>query len=389
MLAEGLIRVVLPDGEDFMLEMAKGIGGWGKAVSWPAKMRAVVLVAPNRLEVREVPTPSPGPADVLIQVESCALCSTDIALIAAALPGQPPYGDFIVGHEYSGTIVGLGESVDEFAVGDRVAVEAHLGCLRCANCRVGDYTSCLNYGRRDKGHRANGFTTNGGVAQYVVNHINTVYSIPDNVGFDEASLVTNLGCVLYGFESLGGYLVGDSVMVVGPGPLGLASVAAAKALGAGSVLLIGTRESRLKVGRAVGADHVFNFNTEDVPSLIKQETDGLGVDFAVEASGSAAGVDLCVTMLKRKGKVLLLSFPHDPVPVDLQNLGMNNKHMITVRGEGRGNVRRAVSLIGSGRVDLKSLVTHTFPIAKVDEAISTFTERIGGAIKVVLKPQQD
>ncbi|MBE3040172.1 MAG: alcohol dehydrogenase catalytic domain-containing protein, partial [Chloroflexi bacterium] len=136
-------------------------------------MRAVVLVAPNRLEVQEAPTPIPGPADVLIRVESCALCSTDIALIASPLPRQPPYGELIVGHEYSGTVTALGETVDEFAVGDRVADEAHLGCLRCANCRVGNYTSCLNYGNRKKGHRANGFTTNGGMAQYVINHINT------------------------------------------------------------------------------------------------------------------------------------------------------------------------------------------------------------------------
>ena len=102
-------------------------------------------------------------------------------------------------------------------MGDRVAVEAHYGCRRCRNCRLGNYTSCLNYGKREKGHRANGFTTNGGFAQYVVNHVNTVYPIPDTVGFEEASLITNLGCVLYGFETIGGYIVGDQVAVIGPG----------------------------------------------------------------------------------------------------------------------------------------------------------------------------
>ena len=357
-------------------------------MSYPEKMRAVVLVGPDRLEVQEVPTPLPGPIDVLIRVESCALCSTDITLIASPLPGQPPYGEFIVGHEYAGTVEAVGETVDEFAVGDRVAVEAHLGCMRCANCRVGNYTSCLNYGNRKKGHRANGFTTNGGMAQYVVNHINTVYRIPDSVGFDEASLVTNLGCVMYGFESLGGYIVGDSVLVVGPGPLGLVSVAAAKALGARQVFLCGTRESRLEVGRAVGADHILNVSTLDAASVIMEKTGGFGVEYAVEASGTADGMALCIKTLKRNGKILLLSFPHDPVPLDLQNLGLNNKHIVTVRGEGRANVRRAVSLLESGRVNLKPLVTHTFPIAEVDEAITTFKGRVGGAVKVVLKPQQ-
>ncbi len=351
-------------------------------------MRAVVLMEPNRLEVKEMKTPAPGPTDVLIQVESCALCSTDVALIEKPLPGQPPYGEFIIGHEYSGTVVGIGETVDEFRIGDRVAVEAHLGCMRCANCRIGDYTSCLNYGNRKKGHRANGFTTNGGNAQYVINHINTVYRIPEHVSFDEASLITNLGCVLYGFETLGGYFVGDKLLVIGPGPLGLASVAAARALGAGKVYLTGTRTSRLKIGTEVGADRLINVKEEDAYEIIMSETGGVGVDYVVEASGSQAGLDLAIRATKRNGKILLLSFPHDPIPTDLKNLGLNDKDIITVRGEGRANVGRAVSLLANGRVNLKPMITHSFPISRIDEAFRTFNERIDGAIKVVSKPQQ-
>jgi len=138
----------------------------------PPKMKAAVLTGPKVLELREVETPRPGPVDVLIRVEACAVCSSDVSLIAKPWVAQPPFGTFIPGHEYAGTVVALGETVDEFKVGDRVAVEAHLGCMRCRNCRLGNYTACLNYGK--KGHRANGFTTNGGFAQYVVNHVNTV-----------------------------------------------------------------------------------------------------------------------------------------------------------------------------------------------------------------------
>jgi L-iditol 2-dehydrogenase len=352
-------------------------------------MKAVVLTAPNQLIVQEVPTPSLGPVDVLIRVESCALCSTDVALIESPLPGQPPYGEFIIGHEYSGTIVDVGETVDEFAIGDRVAVEAHLGCLRCANCRLGDYTSCLNYGNIAKGHRANGFTTNGGMAQYVINHINTVYKIADDIEFDEASLVTNLGCALYGFESLGGYLAGDSVLVVGPGPLGLVAVTAANALGSQLIILAGTREQRLEVGRLIGANLVLNVRDVDVEGIVNEMTNGCGVDIAVEASGSSDGMTLCVNTLKRNGKILLLSFPHDPVAVDLKDLGLNNKQVIAVRGEGKANVRRAISLLEMGKVKLKPLVTHSFPIDKIQEAMSTFIEHESGAIKVVVKPQWD
>jgi L-iditol 2-dehydrogenase len=173
----------------------------------PDKMKAVVLMGKNQLEVKEMPTPQPGPLDVLVKVEATAVCGSDVALIEEPWDAQPPYGTFIIGHEYAGTIAAVGDTVDELQVGDRVAVEASLGCGRCRNCRLGNYTACLNYGNLKRGHRANGFTTNGGFAQYALNHINTVYKIPDSIEFNEAALITNLGCVLYGFQTTGGYVV--------------------------------------------------------------------------------------------------------------------------------------------------------------------------------------
>jgi len=350
----------------------------------PKRMRAAVLKAPHVLEVREVETPRPGPADVLIKVEACAVCSSDVSLMGKPWPAQPPYGSFIPGHEYSGTVVALGETVDEFRAGDRVAVEAHLGCLRCRNCRLGNYTGCLNYGK--KGHRANGFTSNGGFAQYVINHVNTVYRIPDSVGLDEASLITNLGCVLYGFETIGGYVVGDHVVVIGPGPLGLISVEVAKALCAGKVFLVGTRASRLQVGEALGADRIIDVNQEDPVRVIMEETNRVGADLVIESSGGPQAPEMAIEMVKRMGKILLLGFPGSPVQADFSLLGKDNKSIYTVRGEGWANCGRAVSLLASGKVNLKRLVTHSFPIDQISEAFRTFQERIGGAIKVVVKP---
>jgi 2-desacetyl-2-hydroxyethyl bacteriochlorophyllide A dehydrogenase len=351
-------------------------------------MKAAVLMGPNRLEVAEVETPRPGPVDVLIRVEACAVCSSDVALIDRAWLGQPPYGSFIPGHEYSGTVAAVGEGVSEFKEGDRVSVEAHLGCLRCINCRRGNYTACLNFGDTAKGHRANGFTTNGGFAQYVVNHINTVYRIPETVGFDEAALLTNLGCVLYGFETMGGYVVGDNVVVIGPGPLGLLSVQVAKILGAKKVFLIGTREARLKTGIEVSADRVINIHDEDPLKVILDETDGIGADVVVETSGGAEAPQMAIALAKRMGKILMLGLPDDPVQIDLSLLVNYNKSIYTVRGEGRANCARGVSLLSSGRVNLKPLLTHAFPLARITEAFETFTERKGGAIKVVVNPNR-
>jgi L-iditol 2-dehydrogenase len=352
----------------------------------PETMKAAVLVGPNELVVREVPTPKPGPMEVLLNVKVCACCSTDVALMAKPLPGQPPYGNFIPGHEYAGTVAALGETVDEFKVGDRVAVEAHLGCLRCRNCRVGNYTACLNYGT--KKHRANGMTSNGGFAQYVVNNINTVHRIPDHVEFDEAALITNLGCVLYGFETVGGYVAGDHVAVIGPGPLGLISAQVAKVFGAERVYLIGTRASRLSKGSETGADRVINVHEEDPLAVVLKETGGVGADLVIESSGAKDAPMTAIKMAKPMGKILLLGFPHEPVLVDLEDLLMRNKSMLAVRGEGWANVARAVSLLGSRKVTLKPYVTHAFPLEDITTAFKTFVERIGGAVKVIVKPNE-
>ena len=351
-----------------------------------SQMKAAVLMGPNDLRVKDVSTPKPGPAEVLIKVKVCAVCSSDLSLIAEPWLGQPSFGEFIPGHEYSGVIAALGENVDEFRVEDRVAVEAHSGCGRCINCRRGNYTACLNYGNTKRGHRANGFTTNGGYAQYVVNHVNTVYSVPDSVSFEEASLLTNLGCVLYGFETVGGYIIGDTAVVIGPGSLGLLAVEVAKVLAAEKVFLIGTRDSRLSVGKEVGADRVINVHREDPVKIVMAETKGIGADLVVLAAGGREAFETAVRVTKRMGKLLLLSFPEEPVPADLGTMGKNSISLYTCRGEGRANCARAVSLIVTGKVKLKPLITHSFTLDDILEAFQTFVERREGAIKVVVKP---
>lgn len=354
----------------------------------PKTMKAAVLMGPNSVEIQEVETPAIGAQDVLIRVEATAVCGSDVSLIEKPWEGQPPYGSFIIGHEYAGTVAAVGETVDELRVGDRVAVEASYGCGRCRNCRVGNYTACLNYGNRSRGHRANGFTTNGGFAQYAANHINTVHRIPDSIGFDEAALVANLGCILYGFQTTGGYVVGDNVAIIGPGPLGLVSVGVARALCAHKVFLVGTRDSRLEMGRTMGADRLINIHREDPVKVVREETGGIGADLVIESSGAKEGLQTALEMTKRMGKVLLVGFPEEPVSANFALMGTRNIHIYSVRGEGWANCARAVSLLSQGRICLKPLTTHSFPLDDIEEAFKTFTQRIGGAVKVIVHPHQ-
>jgi L-iditol 2-dehydrogenase len=111
---------------------------------------------------------------VLVNIAMCGTCGTDLKMQDHPFPDQPPFGQFTPGHEWTGTVVALGPTVDELAIGDRVAIEAHKGCGRCENCVRGFYTACLNSGNRDKGHRASGITTDGGFAEYAVHHVNAL-----------------------------------------------------------------------------------------------------------------------------------------------------------------------------------------------------------------------
>src|SRR5499433_3743682 len=233
----------------------------------PDKMKAWVLGGPDELLLRDKPVPMPDRAEVLVRIDAVAICATDLEIIhsgspASILGGLPFNKNFTPGHEYMGTVVALGPDVDEYEIGERISVEIHAGCGQCKRCREGMYTSChnygLNYGDLDKGHRANGFTTDGGFCEYQVNNINTLVAIPDDMTDEEATLVVTAGTAMYGLTELGGLVAGESVVVTGPGPIGLLGVAVAKALGAHPVILSGTRDNRLQIGRELGAEHVIN-----------------------------------------------------------------------------------------------------------------------------------
>lgn len=354
-------------------------------------MLAAVLGEPGTIAATRLPVPEVGPDDVLVHVRRASLCGTDLKIRSRKFfgGGGPLPGTFVPGHEYAGVVAAVGSSVDEFSVGNRVVTEAHRGCMRCANCLAGFYTDCLNNGRSDKGHRTQGMTVNGGFAEYVVNHVSTLHLLPDSVDFDAAVVLTTVGTVMHAFDVLGSLVVGASVAVIGPGPIGLLAVQVARELGAGPVTLVGTRASRLELGKQFGADLVLNSRTEDVVAAVRDLTGGHGADIVLECSGAAPAVDQAIHMAKRSGKVVLVGFFGEPVTADLNHAVMNGISLQSVRGEGTGSIARAVSLASRGRLNANALVTHHFPLTEIGEAFDTYAERRGDAIKVMLDVSYD
>jgi threonine dehydrogenase-like Zn-dependent dehydrogenase len=359
----------------------------------PDMMKAWVLGDPGQLRLSEKPVPMPKRAEVLVRIDAVAICATDLEIIEHGTPaliqGGPPFNkNFTPGHEYMGTVAALGPGVDEYRIGERVTVEIHAGCGQCKRCRQGMYTSChnygLNYGDVDKGHRANGFTTDGGFAEYAVNHINTLSRVPDDMSDEEATLVVTAGTSMYGLTELGGLVAGESVVVTGPGPIGLLAVAVAKALGASPVILSGTRDARLAIGTKLGADRVVDVRNEDLVTVVKEMT-GRGADYVVECAGTDTAINEAAKMVNRGGKICLAAFPHEPVLADIGALVKNNIYVYGIRGEGKSATHRAMALMAEKRFDATLIHTHTFPLADLPMALHYARNRIDDAIKVVIK----
>lgn len=359
-------------------------------------MKAWVLRDPGRLALVDKPVPRPGVAEVLVRIDACAICATDLDVIShgspASIQGGPPFNtNFTPGHEYMGTVAAVGPTVDEYAVGERVAVEIHAGCGRCDRCREGMYTACLNYGRNygeySKGHRANGFTTDGGFAQYAINHVNTLVRVPKDLSDELATLIVTAGTATYGLDVLGGLVAGQALVVTGAGPIGLMVVAVAKALGAAPVMLTDIREDRLTIGTRMGADVVINASREAAVDAVRRANGGRGVEYVFECSGAPNAVDEAIRMVNRGGRVCLGAFAHHPVTVDIGYVVANNIYLYGIRGEGKSAVRRAASLMAQGRIDASPVHTHTFALDELPTGLRYARDRIDGAIKVVITPQ--
>ncbi len=349
----------------------------------PTTMNAVVLHDADDMRVEQWSVPQPGPGEVLLKVEVASICGTDVKVLHRVLQGQPT-GEFIMGHEYAGTVAALGPDVDEFQIGERVAVEVHKGCERCENCIKGWYTSCLNYGNLAKGHRAKGLTCDGGFAEYAVNHINTLYRLPDNLTFEQACMVTTAASPLWAIDLIGGYVAGETVLILGPGPIGLIAVQLCKALGAERVILSGTRDSRLEVGKRLGADFTINVRTENLADRIREITRGKGADSVLECAGGPTSMQEALENVKRGGRIGVVAWYTGPVQVDMNLAVRSNVRIYAARGEGGMNCGRSLALMSAGKITADAIITHHFELDQIHEAFQTYVNRIDNALKVAI-----
>ncbi|MBV9171847.1 MAG: alcohol dehydrogenase catalytic domain-containing protein [Chloroflexi bacterium] len=349
-------------------------------------MRAVVLTGPCEHEIRDdVPVPRPGPLEVLCKVDSVAICGTDVHIYEGRFPGRWPKSyPFIPGHEWSGTIVELGPECDllGWKVGTRVAGTSHAGCGFCRMCRIGRYNLCENYGREPLHHQY-GHYSQGADAEYVVHSIKSVFAIPDELELEYGAMIDTASIALHSVKRPS-INAGDVVVVVGAGPMGLLTADCAVASGAAEAIVTGSGE-RLRKARELGF-RTINYREDDPVAAVRRLTGGKGADVAIDTGGTASSIRQAVDVLRKGGRVAFTGVPTEgDASLPLQKIVLEEIDLFGVRAN-QNTMEAVIPLIVTGRVRVKPLVTHRFPLEQYGDALHTFNERIDGALKVLVKP---
>jgi L-iditol 2-dehydrogenase len=347
-------------------------------------MRALVVHEPNRFSVEDVERPRPGRYEVLCRVGAISICGTDPHIIAGDYPGfWPKAFPFIPGHEWAGEVVELGEGAADLGweTGVRVAGTSHAGCGFCRRCVEGRYNICENFGD-ERLHRQYGHYTQGAYADYVVHSVKSVFPVPDELSDEEAAMLDPVSIALHTVKR-GGQAPGDTVAVVGPGAMGLLVAECARALGAGRVLVVG-RGARLEKAAELGHEPI-DFTAEDTVAAIRERTSGRGADVALECSGDPAAVGRCVDAVRKGGRIAVIGIPLEAAPIPLSRLVLDEIELTGVRAAA-GEMPEAITLAAGGRIRLRELITHRFGLEDFAEAYRVFTERVDGAIKVIVRP---
>jgi len=356
----------------------------------PQHMRAVVLTGPNRHEIRDdVPLPRPGALEVLCQVDSVAICGTDLHIYEGRFPGRWPKSyPFIPGHEWSGTVVEVGSGAAGLGwhPGQRVAGTSHAGCGFCRMCRIGRYNLCDNYGREPLHHQY-GHYSQGADAEYVVHSIKAVFPLPDEIELRYGAMIDTASIALHSVKRPG-IEPGDVVVVVGAGPMGFLIADCALALGAASVIMTGSGD-RLARAADLGFQTV-DYRSQDPVREVRRLTDGQGAHVAIDAAGTPISIRQAVDVLRKGGRVAFTGVPTGgggETALPMQKIVLEEIELYGVRAN-RNTMEEVLPLVVSGRVRVKPLVTHTFPLADYGEALRTFAERVDGALKVLVQPSE-
>jgi threonine dehydrogenase-like Zn-dependent dehydrogenase len=352
------------------------------------KMKANVFHGTNDIRVEEVDRPHAGVGEALIRITLTTICGTDLHILRGEYPVR---SGLIIGHEPVGVIEELGPGVTGYEIGDRVLVGAITPCGQCHACLAGNLSQCGHgSGYEAIGGWRFGNTINGAQAEYlIVPHAQAnLAKIPDDLSDEQVVLLADIASTGFSGAESGAIKIGDAVVVLAQGPIGLCATAGAKLMGAALIIAVDGDAKRLEMAKRMGADVVLDYREVDVPAEVKRLT-ASGADVAIEALGTQQTFEHALRSLRPGGTLSSLGVYSGKLqlPYEAFAAGLGDYRIVTTLCPGgKERMRRLMECVRYGRIDLTPLLTHTFSLDRINDAYTLFGERSDGVLKVAIRP---
>lgn len=339
-------------------------------------MKGNFFLGNGKFEVREMAFSAPGPHEVFVRNKVCGICGTDVHIYHGEKGSADVTPPVVLGHEYSGQVVAVGSKVTAVKVGDCVTIDPNIYCGKCYHCRKGQKQFCDSM-------IAVGVNFNGGFAEYSMVPETQVFPMKPEVGFEAMAMAEPLACCIHGIEQVS-IKSGDLVVIVGGGAIGLLMVQMARLRGAGTIVLSEPVAARREIGLKVGADYAIDPLASDPLAQVQAITGRKGADVIIECVGKVFATKQAFDLADRGARLLLFSVPAPGTTFDMPLMDVFNKEL-KIYGSfvNPDTHQEAVDLINAGRIQTAPLITHRYPIEKLEEAIHM--QMSAESIKVVVK----
>jgi len=334
------------------------------------------LIEPEKIRLEEVKIPCLKEDEVLIQVKQCGVCGSDIHSYKGKHPFVHP--PIVLGHEFSGIVSGIGEKVEIFSEGDRVTVEPNIVCGKCYNCRHGRYNICKYL----KVIGCVGY--NGACAEFISVPQGKVIKLLEGISFEEGALIEPTAVAVHAVKK-SEQKIGDKVLVLGAGPIGLLIMQIAKASGAGEVIITDLLDYRLKKAKDLGADKIINPASQDLVKFMQTTYGEDGIDLIYECVGVEKTLSQAIQIARKGTKIMIVGVPEKNPQVNLAYIGDRELELIGSLMYIRDDFEEAINLIQKKKIKVKPLITHSFKLKDIKKAFELILEKRENPLKVLIE----
>lgn len=343
-------------------------------------MKALVLEDQRSLHLRDVPEPAIGSHDVLIRVEACGICGSDVHGYDGSTGRRIP--PLIMGHEAAGIIASVGEAVTSFAPGDRVTFDSTVSCGACGFCADGDVNLCDN--RQVLGVSCGDYRRHGAFAEYVAVPGHIVYSLPASFPFEKAALIEAVSIAVHAAK-ITNIQQGSSAVVIGAGMIGLLAVQAFRHYGCSKVFAVDLEQSKLDIAKSLGATETFLATEPELRNKLNAAAGGRGIDIAVEVVGAQKSISTAIEAVRRGGTVTLIGnlAPHVEIPLQVV---VTRQLRLLGSCASAGEYKECIDLMSSGAMNVDPLLSAVAPLSEGAQWFDRLYNREPGLMKVILKP---